>query len=45
MYECETLGCPNYVSHPGQFCLECTQRNESSSDDLDEEYDEEEGYL
>jgi hypothetical protein len=44
MYECETTGCPEYVSHPGQFCLACTQRNEAE-DEMEEEWDEIEGYL
>lgn len=45
MYECETLGCPEYVSHPGQYCLRCTQEREADEDDSDEEYDEIEGYV
>jgi hypothetical protein len=38
MYECDTIGCPNMVSHPGQYCLECEQRQDSEAEeDLVEE--------
>lgn len=37
MYECDTIGCPEYVSHPGQLCLACRQREEN-----DGAYDDEE---
>lgn len=43
MYECDTIGCPEYVSHPGQLCLQCTQRKEaedSGYDDYDDDDDE-----
>jgi hypothetical protein len=43
MYECDTIGCPEYVSHLGQFCLGCTQRNEAD-DNLNECYDDDLGY-
>lgn len=43
MYECETLGCSEYVSHPGRFCLACTQGNDAFDDDADEEMDDETG--
>jgi len=32
MYECTEIGCPNKVSHPGQFCV---------MHDFDEEDDDE----
>ena len=36
MYECDTIGCPEYVSHPGQLCLRCEQR-ERDEEELEEE--------
>lgn len=40
MYECDTIGCPEYVSHPGQLCLACRQREEAESDpDDDDDYE------
>lgn len=44
MYKCDTLGCPEYVSHPGQLCLACRQREEHDSEYDDEDYDEAGGY-
>lgn len=35
MYDFGTIGCPNSVSHPGQLCLECEQR-EMDLDELEE---------
>jgi hypothetical protein len=44
MYECDTLGCPEYVSHPGQLCTACTQREEDDGEYDDEDYDEPDDY-
>lgn len=44
MFECDTLGCPEYVSHPGQICIVCTQRQDAESDPYEEIYDPETGY-
>lgn len=40
MYECDTLGCSEYVSHPGQLCTACTQREESEGEYEDGDYDD-----
>lgn len=47
MYQCDIIGCPEYVSHPGQLCLACTQRKEAEDDPHEDEYeyDEDEGWL
>jgi hypothetical protein len=42
MYECDTIGCPEYVAHPGQLCLACQQREESDGEEDD--YCPEHGY-
>jgi len=44
MYECATLGCPEYVSHPGQLCTACWQREQNDGEYDDEDYDEADGY-
>lgn len=44
MFECANLGCPERVSHPGQFCLVCTQREENGGEYDDEDFDEAENY-
>ena len=45
MYECDMVGCAEFVSHPGQLCLACRQRWEAEDDTDEEVYDDEEGYL
>jgi hypothetical protein len=40
MYECETIGCPEYVSHPGQHCLVCRQRMEAENEEWGTEDEE-----
>lgn len=43
MYECDRITCANYVSHPGQLCLECQQREDAENecgDDEDDEHDD-----
>jgi hypothetical protein len=44
MYECDTIGCPEYVSHPGQLCLACRQREENDGADDEDEYDDDLDY-
>lgn len=44
MYECDTIGCPEHVSHPGQLCLACRQREENDGEYDDEDYDADDGY-
>jgi hypothetical protein len=39
MYPCDKIGCTEFVSHPGQLCLACTQREENEGDDYDEDED------